>query len=308
MYDVIIVGGGPAGLTAAIYCGRANLKTLVLEPELEGGQMAMTMEIANYPGANEDDTGMDLAMRMGKQARTFGAEFARASVESLTLDGEDKVLATTDGEYRARAVIAATGSRPHTLGIPGEEKFVSRGISYCATCDGAFYQTGDVYVIGGGNSAVEEALYLSGLGAKVHIVHRRDQLRAEAYLADLALKDENIEILWNTELKEVLGDVTADGLVLYNNKEDKSYTVKKDDKPLGIFIYVGARPRTEFLADVLELDNGYVPVDAEQRTVVPGLFAAGDIVAKKFRQVINACGEGCTAAMAVALDHVREQK
>ena len=300
MYDLMIIGGGPAGLTAAIYASRAHLNTVVFEPELDGGQMALTMSLENYPGALADDSGMAIAMRMAKQAASFGATTIRERVIAVEDMGDKKIVKTEGGSYEGKYVIVATGSKPNRLGVPGEEEFVSRGISYCATCDGAFYQNGDVYVIGGGNSAVEEALYLANLGAKVTIVHRRDSFRAESFLAKKALAHENISVLWNTELKEVVGDAMADGLVLYNNKTDETFTVKKGDRPLGIFIYVGVKPQTEFLEGLLELDKGYVKVDENQMSAVDGVYAAGDIVAKNFRQVINACGEGCVAAMDVA--------
>lgn len=300
MYDLMIIGGGPAGLTAAIYASRAHLNTVIFEPELDGGQMSLTMSLENFPGALGEDTGMDIGMRMAKQAASFGASTIRERVVSIESIGEKKIVKTETGSYEGKYVLVATGSKPNQLGVPGEDKFISRGISYCATCDGAFYQNGDVYVIGGGNSAVEEALYLANLGAKVTIVHRRDSFRAESFLGKKALAHENISVLWNTELKEVLGDAMADGLVLYNNKTDETFTVEKGDKPLGIFIYVGVKPQTEFLEGLLELDKGYVKVDENQMSAVDGVYAAGDIVAKNFRQVINACGEGCVAAMDVA--------
>lgn len=300
MYDLMIIGGGPAGLTAAIYASRAHLNTVIFEPEMDGGQMSLTMSLENFPGALAEDTGMDIGMRMAKQAASFGASTIRERVVSVESAGETKIVKTESGSYEGKYVLVATGSKPNRLGVPGEDKFVSRGISYCATCDGAFYQNGDVYVIGGGNSAVEEALYLANLGAKVTIVHRRDSFRAERFLAEKALAHENISVMWNTELKEVLGEAMADGLVLYNNKTDETFTVKKGDKPMGIFIYVGVKPQTEFLEGLLELNRGYVKVDENQMSAVDGIYAAGDIVDKNFRQVINACGEGCVAAMAVA--------
>ncbi|MDY3118741.1 MAG: thioredoxin-disulfide reductase [Peptoniphilus sp.] len=300
MYDVIIIGGGPAGLTAAIYASRAHLSTLVLEPELDGGQMALSMSLENFPGVLAEDTGMDIGLRMAKQAASFGAKTLRERVISVTVEGDKKSVTTETETYEGKYVIVATGSKPNRLGVPGEETFVSRGVSYCATCDGAFYQDGDVYVVGGGNSAVEEALYLANLGAKVTIIHRRDTFRAESFLAKKAVEDENIAVLWNTELKEVVGENVAEGLVLYNNKTKETYTVQKGDRPLGVFIYVGVRPQTAFLEGLLEMHDGYVDVDENQMTAVDGIYAAGDIVNKQFRQVINACGEGCVAAMAVA--------
>lgn len=300
MYDVIIVGGGPAGLTAAIYTSRARLNTLLLEPNIEGGTLALTTSIENYPGTVDGETGLSLGMRMKKQAESFGTKIVKEKVASIAVEGEEKVVKTGAGEYRAKYVIVATGSAANSLGVPGEADFVSRGVSYCATCDGAFYQGGDVYVIGGGNSAVEEALYLASLGAKVHIVHRRDSLRAEAHLAEQAEKNENIEIHWNTELKELWGNNVLERIVLYDNVADKKFIVEKKNRPFGVFIYVGMKPQTEFLEDLLELNKGYVPVDSNQMSAVDGIYVAGDIVDKSFRQVITACGDGCIAAMAVA--------
>lgn len=300
MYDVIIIGGGPAGLTAAIYTSRAHLSTLVLEPQLEGGQMAQTLSVENYPGVLEGDTGMAIGMRMKKQALSFGAEIKKERVEKLNVEEGEKIVTTSKEDYRAKYIIVATGSTPNQLGVPGEAEFVSRGVSYCATCDGAFYGNGEVYVIGGGNSAVEEALYLANLGAKVHIVHRRGELRAEGFIAEAAKKNENIEIHWHTELKEIKGDMMVEGLVLYNNVTGETTAIEKGDKPLGIFIYVGQHPQTEILAPLVELKQRYVPVDENCMTEVDGIYAAGDIVDKKFRQVVTACGDGCTAAMAVA--------
>lgn len=300
MYDVIIIGGGPAGLTAAIYTSRAHLSTLILEPQLEGGQMAQTLSVENYPGVLEGDTGMAIGMRMKKQATTFGAEIKKERVEKISVAGNEKIVATSKEEYRAKYVIVATGSKPNQLGVPGESEFVSRGVSYCATCDGAFYGNGEVYVIGGGNSAVEEALYLANLGAKVHIVHRRGELRAESFIAEAAKNNANIVIHWHTELKEIKGDKMVEGLVLYNNETGETTTVEKTDKPLGIFIYVGQQPQTDVLAPLVELKRGYVPVDENCMTATDGIYAAGDIVDKNFRQVITACGDGCIAAMAVA--------
>lgn len=300
MYDVIIIGGGPAGLTAAIYTSRSHLSTLVLEPQLEGGQMAQTLNVENYPGIVDGESGMAIGMRMKQQALSFGAEIKKERVEKLGVDGAEKIVSTSKDDYRAKYVIVATGCTPNQLGVPGESEFASRGVSYCATCDGAFYGNGEVYVIGGGNSAVQEALYLENLGAKVHIVHRRGEFRAEGFIAEAAKENENIEIHWHTELKEIKGDKMVEGLVLYNNETGETTVVEKGDKPLGIFIYVGQQPQTDILAPIVKLKNGFVPVDRNCMTEVDGIFAAGDIVNKKFRQIVTACGDGCTAAMEVA--------
>lgn len=298
MYDVIIIGGGPAGLTAGIYAGRSRLKTLILEGGMEGGQMAQTLEVANYPGVLEGETGMDLAMRMTKQAKSFGSEIISAEAKKIVDKGNSKVVETEKGDFEAKTVIIATGTKPRKLGIPGEDQFVGRGVSYCATCDGPFYGEGTVYVIGGGDAAVEEAIFLSRFANKVFIVHRRDSLRAEAYLEEMARANEKIDFIWDSELVEIKGEMTVTELSIRNKKTGELRVVKKDQEgPLGVFVYVGNNPKTEFLGDLVEMEAGFVITNEKQETSVPGIYGAGDIVKKKIRQVVNSAAEGAIAAM-----------
>ncbi|MDO5302142.1 MAG: thioredoxin-disulfide reductase [Tissierellia bacterium] len=299
MYDTIIIGGGPAGLSAGIYAARGNLNTLILEPGLAGGQMVNTLHVSNYPGVLPEDTGMALGQRMGEQAESFGAKIEYLEALEIQDHGDKKIVVTDDGNLETKTVIIATGAKPRPLGAKGEAEFAGKGVSYCATCDGTFYQDGDVFIIGGGDSAVEEALYMARIARKIYIVHRRDELRAEAKYAERAMNHEKIEILWNTELREIKGEKFASSVVLENNKTGEITEIKAEDKvPFGIFLYVGNTPQTQFLGDLLELNKGYIPVDGNQQTSVPGIFAAGDIVDKRVRQVVNAASEGAMAALA----------
>lgn len=299
MYDIIILGGGPAGLTAGIYSGRANLKTLILEPSLLGGQMATTIEVENYPGAGPDDTGMSLAEKMSNQADSFGVEVKYETPQRVDLEGKTKEVETDNGTYQAKVVILAMGREPRKLGIPGEDELAGRGVSYCATCDGAFYQGGDIYVIGGGNSAVEEANFLTRFADKVYIVHRRDELRADLYLQDRIKANDQVEVLWNSTLEEIKGDTTIEGLVIKDTETGETREVERDPKrPLGVFFYVGSIPRTEVLGDALELKGGYVVTDENMETSLPGVYAIGDVRDKKLRQIATAVGDGAIAANA----------
>lgn len=298
MYDVIIIGGGPAGLSAGIYAGRARLKTLILEGAMEGGQMAQTLEVANYPGIIEGETGMDIALRMAKQARSFGSEIIMAQAQKVVDQGKTKVVETDKGNFEAKAVIVATGTKSRKLGTPGEEEFAGRGVSYCATCDGPFYGDGTIYVIGGGDAAVEEAIFLTRFAKKVYIVHRRDSLRAEAYLEEMARANEKIDFIWDSELVEIRGDKSVTGLSIRNKKTGQVQEINKEDQgPLGVFVYVGNNPQTDFLGDLVQMEAGFVVTNNNQETSVPGIYAAGDIVKKKIRQVVNSASEGAIAAM-----------
>ncbi|MDO5037433.1 MAG: thioredoxin-disulfide reductase [Tissierellia bacterium] len=307
MYDVIILGGGPGGLTAGIYSGRANLKTLLIEPNILGGQMASTTGVENYPGASQEDTGMSLAEKMADQARNFNVEVKYETAESLDLEGPVKKVKTDQAEYESKTVILAMGAQSRRLGVPGEEEFTGRGVSYCATCDGAFYQGGDIYVIGGGNSAVEEGLFLTHLAKKVYIVHRRDALRADKYLQDRALNNEKVEILWNTVPEEIKGDKTLESMVLRDTQTGELREVKKaEGQPMGIFFYVGQDPRTDLVEGLLDLNRGYIVTDEDMATSQPGVFAVGDIRDKKLRQIATAVGDGAIAANAALsyIDHL----
>lgn len=301
MYDVIIIGGGPAGLSAGIYAGRAKLKTLILEAGMDGGQLAQTLEVANYPGIVEGETGMDLALRMSKQAKSFGAEIKMAEAKKVHDQGQKKVVETDAGEFESKTVIVATGTKSRKLGVPGEEEFAGRGVSYCATCDGPFYGEGTIYVIGGGDAAVEEAIFLTRFAKKVYIVHRRDTLRAEAYLEEMARNNEKIDFIWDSELVELKGDKSLTEIKIRNKKTQEEQVIVKDDQgPLGVFIYVGNDPQTEFLGDLVDREAGFVITNDKQETSLPGIYAAGDIVKKKVRQVINSASEGAIAAISAS--------
>ncbi|MDK2883288.1 MAG: thioredoxin reductase [Bacillota bacterium] len=294
-YDVIIIGGGPAGLAAGLYAGRAKLKTLLLEQMLAGGQAATTDLIENYPGAPEGITGPQLTERMEEQAKKFGVEFLMAQVTGVDLKGREKVVITSEGSYKGKTVIIATGATHRKLGCPGEEEFTGRGVSYCATCDGAFYEDLPVAVVGGGDSAITEALFLTKFASRVYVIHRRDTLRATKVVQDKAFAEPKIEFIWNSVVEEIKGGEMVEEVRLKNVK-----TGALQDLPVkGVFIYVGLVPNTEFLKGQVKLDErGYIPVSANMETDVPGVFAAGDVTVKLLRQVVTAVGDGATAAVA----------
>lgn len=294
-YDVIIIGGGPAGLAAGLYAGRAKLKTLLLEQMLAGGQAATTDLIENYPGAPEGITGPELTERMEEQAKKFGVELLMAEVTDVDFSGPEKVVITGEGRYTAKAVIIATGATHKKLGCPGEEEFTGRGVSYCATCDGAFYEDLPVAVVGGGDSAVSEAIFLTKFASRVYVIHRRDALRATKVVQDKAFAEPKIEFVWNSVVEEIKGGETVEAVRVKNVKTG----VVQDLPVSGIFVYVGLVPNTAFLAGKVKLDErGYIPVTANMETDVPGVFAAGDVTVKLLRQVVTAVGDGATAAVA----------
>ena len=297
-YDLIILGGGVAGMTAGIYGGRAQLKTLILEQSQTGGQATLTNEIANYPGFMQI-TGFELAERMREQAQSFGAEIKMTSVKSVKLQGEYKEIETDDGFLRARTLVIATGAKPRNLGFEGEQEFRGKGVGYCATCDGFFYRGKEVFVIGGGFSAAEEALYLTRFARKVTIVVRKDKFRCAQSLIDKVMAEPKIEVWFNTELKRVYGDKKLQGAEFCNNSTGEcwEYKVSEDDGKFGIFVFVGYQPVTELYQGQLELtDDGYIITDADMHTSVPGVFAAGDIRAKSLRQLVTAAADGAIAA------------
>jgi thioredoxin reductase (NADPH) len=292
--DVAIVGGGPAGLSAGLYLCRSKVDAVLYERELTGGQAVYSPLIENYPGFPEGIEGAELVGRIKTQAERFGLEtttFAR--VEGLKDGGETKTLLLEDGEVRARAVIIASGRSPRKMGIPGEDEYTGRGISYCATCDAPLFREKVVMVIGGGDAAVEEALHLVKFASKVILVHRRDELRASGYLKERALAEPKLEFVWNSELAEVKGDNTVESAVVVNNE-----TNERTETPVsGIFIYVGNLPNSSFVADLIELDDaGYIKTDEAMATNVPGIFAAGDVRANQFKQVIISAAEGALTA------------
>ena len=296
-YDLAILGGGPAGLTAAIYAARGRVNHVLLEKNpIPGGQIVNTELVENYPGFPEPVGGFELMDKFRAQALNFGAKIVNAPINSVTLNDGTFVIDTDEGQTRAKAVIIATGADPKKLGIPGEEKFLGRGISFCATCDGALYKDKVVAVIGGGDSAVDEALFLTKFARKVYIVHRRDQLRATKILQERAFANDKIEFVWSHVPVEVIGDDVVEGIKIQSRKDGSEKVLDV----AGIFVYIGLKPNTEFIKiPELKLDErGFVYTDVEMRTNVPGLFAAGDVRVKLLRQVSTAVGDGATAEFA----------
>lgn len=295
MYDLIILGGGPAGLSAGMYASRASLKVLIIEKGIEGGQITNTTHVENYPGINEI-SGVELGMAMKDQAEKFGCEFVMDEVVKAELVGDTKKITGKYGEYEAKTVIIASGASPKFMGAKGEVEFAGRGVSYCATCDAAFYQDLEVYVVGGGDSAVEEALFITRFAKKVHIIHRRDTLRATQVIQDKVFANDKIDFIWNTAVEEVKGDKIVNELVLRNLKTDEITHIKSDE-PFGIFVFIGYAPQTELFKDEIELENGYIVTNDDLMTNVEGVFAAGDIRVKKIRQVVTAAADGAIAAL-----------
>jgi thioredoxin reductase (NADPH) len=300
VYDVIIIGAGPAGLTAGLYAGRSRLKTLIIEKAQDGGQIAITDEIENYPGAMlEGETGPSLIKRMTEQAEKFGAERVSDTVKSVDFSGEIKKLTGAKGAYEARAVIIATGAHPRPIGCENEGKFIGKGISFCATCDAAFYEDLEVYVAGGGDSAVEEALYLTKFARKVTIIHRRDELRAAKSIQEKAFKNEKIAFLWNSAVDAVDGEGVLSRMKVKNTKtgEMTEIEAEEDDGMFGLFGFLGYIPNSTLFEGVLPLESGYIRTDDNMKTGIPGIFAAGDIRVKSLRQVVTAAADGAIAAM-----------
>jgi len=298
--NVIIMGTGCAGLTAAIYTGRANLEPLVLEGEQPGGQLTTTSEVENFPGWPEGVDGFELMDKLRNQAKRFGTRFQFATIDAVDFSGEVKVLKTASGDtYRARSVIIATGARPRLLDIPGEqEMYGGKGVTTCATCDGAFYRDMDVVVVGGGDSACEEALFLTRFASKVTILHRRDEFRASKIMADRTLAHEKIEVLWNTVPLEVLPDENGQmrGVKIQNVKDEST----RELEAKGFFIAIGHIPNTAPFADYIDRDeNGYFLTEdrSQVKTKIPGVYVAGDCSDHVYRQAITAAGMGCQAAI-----------
>lgn len=295
VYDTIIIGGGPAGYTAALYSARAGYDTLVAEKLSSGGQMALTGIIDNYPGFEEGVDGFTLGMKMQQSAERFGARTKYTEILSADLTASPKRLVTTDGELYAKNVIIASGAYPRNLGLEGESDYIGRGIHYCAHCDGRFYKDKEVAVIGGGNSAVTDALYLSRLAKKVYLVHRRNELRAEKIYSDALLKADNVEFLWNSEAESF--DTNEQGRIISLRIKDTEGETLRDITLDGIFISIGRKPATDFLRDSgIALDkHGYIIAGEDTRTNIRGVFAVGDIRTKRLRQVVTAVADGAAA-------------
>lgn len=304
MYDVVIVGGGPAGFTSALYSARGKLDTLLIEKMFSGGQMATTYLMENYPGFEEPISGPDLALRMENQARKFGAQVINDDVVNLSLDGKIKIIKTKNNTYESKTVILAMGASPKELGLPKEREFRGSGVSYCATCDGAFYKDMTVAVVGGGDTAAEDAIYLTRFCTKVYLIHRRDSLRATKILQEEVFNNKKIELVWDSVIKEIIGNFGVEGIRVRNLKSNEENNLKVD----GIFVAIGANPNTELVKGKLNLSpNGYIISDENMRTSIPGVFAAGDIREKTLRQVITAASDGAIAAY-MAERYITENK
>ena len=297
MYDIIIIGGGPAGLTAGLYAGRSKLKTLIIEKAVAGGQISGTAFVENYPGSIPEATGMGLSERMLEQAEEF-CDIKYEDVKEVELEGKVKKVVTDGGEYEAKVIIISSGATHRKLDVPGEDEFANRGVSYCATCDGPFYTGLDIYVVGGGDSALEEASYLTRFGRSVTIIHRRDEFRASGVVVDNIKKNDKIKLELDSVVKEIKGSKESEVLVVENVKTGEIKELKSDDNsPIGVFIFIGYIPQTEIFEGKIEMNNGYILTDGDMKTNVEGVFAIGDTREKKVRQMVTAAGDGCIAAV-----------
>ena len=301
IYDVIVLGAGPSGLSAGLYAGRSRLSTLIIEKGQDGGQIAITNEIENYPGQVEGDSGPSLIARMTAQAAHFGAERVSDVIKSVELEGEVKKLVGNKGEYLAKTVILSTGAFPRPIGCKNEAKYVGKGISFCATCDANFFEDFEVYVVGGGDAAVEEAMYLTNFARKVTIIHRRDELRAAKSIQEKAFKNPKLHFMWNTVVDEVgaEGEELLNQMVVKNTKTGELTTIKadEDDGMFGLFGFIGLLPNSHLFEGVITMENGYIVTDDNMHTNIDGVFAAGDIRKKSLRQVVTAAADGAIAAM-----------
>jgi thioredoxin reductase (NADPH) len=293
-YDVIIIGGGPAGLSAGIYTSRARLSSLLIEKGAVGGMIINAELVENYPGFTNGISGIDLTEAMHRQAIKFGLENFTAEVTGIKVDGKNKVVKTSQGDFSTKAVIIAGGSERQKLGVPGEAVYTGKGVSYCATCDGAFFRDKVVVVVGGGNAAVTEALELTKFASKIIVIHRRNELRATKVVQEKAFAEKKIEFLWDSTVEAIIGNTFVDKIRVRNLKTSKESILSVD----GVFVNVGSQPSTGYLKGVLALDaNGAIVIDDRMETSVPGIFAAGDIRSNSIRQVIGAAGDGAMAAV-----------
>ena len=302
IYDLIILGAGPAGLSAGLYAGRSRLSTLIIEKGKDGGQIAITDEIENYPGALPEESGPSLIARMTEQAAHFGAERVSDTIVKVELEGDVKTLTGSKGDvYRARAIIVATGAFPKPMGCPREKEFAGKGVSYCATCDANFFEDFEVFVVGGGDSAVEEALYLTKFARKVTIIHRRDELRAAKSIQEKAFANEKMNFLWDSVVVDLLGDDILTGMMVKNVKTGEVTQIDADEEDgiFGLFVFIGFTPNSTLFEGILDMENGYIRTDADMHTNIKGVYAAGDIRVKSLRQVVTAAADGAIAAMQV---------
>lgn len=301
IYDVLIIGGGPAGLTAGLYAGRAKLTAAIIEKGQDGGQIALTNDVENYPGCNpEGESGVELIKRFSRQAERFGVVRYADTVVSVALEDEIKIVNGHDGQYRARTVVIANGAYPRKLGCPGEQEFTGKGVSYCATCDGNFFEDLEVYVVGGGDSAVEEAMYLTNFARKVTIIQQFPYLTAAKTIQERAKRNNKIEYLLGYEVQSLEGDGLLQKLTVKNMETGELTTLEadEDDGMFGCFVFIGSIPETGIYQGQITLtERGYIPTDEDMRTNLPGVFAAGDLRDKSVRQVVTAAADGCIAAM-----------
>lgn len=300
IYDVAILGAGPAGLSAGIYAGRARLSTVIVEKGQDGGQIAITDDIENYPGQGpEGESGPTLIARMTKQAEKFGVERVSDVVKEVVLEGDVKKLICNNQTIEAKTVIIATGATAKPIGCKREGEFMGRGVSYCATCDANFFEDFEVYVVGGGDSAIQEALYLTKFARKVTVIHRRNELRAAKSLQEKAFANEKMAFLWDTVVEELHGDDILSGMTVKNVKTGELTRIDADEEDgmFGLFGFIGYNPKTELVEGKLELENGYIKADENMHTSIPGVFAAGDVRVKSLRQVITAAADGAIAAV-----------
>jgi len=302
--NLIIIGGGPGGLSASIYAARNGVAPLVLNGPEPGGQITTTSELENYPGFPESIGGFELTQKMTKQAENFGVRLEYESAEEVDFSGDKFIVKTEAGEYIADSIIIATGSEPKTLGLDKEDSLRGNGVSYCATCDAAFFRNKEVAIVGGGDTALWEATFLAKFASKVYILHRRDKFRGAKILGDRVKAKENIEILWNTEVKNLKGEKKLEGLRIFNNKTDEESGLDVD----GLFVAIGHQPRTKCLKGQIELDDyGYIVTDKKQHTNIEGVFACGDVQDPDYRQVVIAAGSGAKAAIE-ASEYIEEKE
>ena len=291
VYDMIVVGGGPAGYTAALYAARAGLQVVVLEKLSAGGQMALSWQIDNYPGFPDGIDGFTLGEQMQKQAERFGAQTRYVQVDAMDLQANPKRLQTSEGEIYGKTVVIATGAVPRQLGLPGEQELMGQGVAYCAACEGMFYKDKVVAVVGGGNSAVADALLLSRVAKKVYLIHRRDTLRAERISQKPLLEAENVQILWNTEVSGLLREQRLSGVMLRDVLSGQERELLLD----GLFISIGRKPAVELVQGQLDLEDGYIKANENTQTNIPGVYAVGDVRTKLLRQIVTAVADGAMA-------------
>lgn len=299
MYDCIIIGAGPAGISAGIYAARASMKTIIIERGTPGGLIAKTDEIANYPGAEDVPTGPELIERMVKQAKSFGAEFITDTVVNVDFSGTTKIVYGENTTYEAKSVIIATGSNPRLLEVPGEKEFTGKGIAYCATCDAPFFQDLDIYVVGSGEAAVEEAMYLTKFGRTVTLLVRKDKLSVAKSIEEKAMKCEKLKIMWNVEVESFEGTGLLSTMNIVNNKtgEKTKIVPREGDMIFGVFIFVGYIPESTIFNGIIGTDRNYIVSDETMKTSVEGVFVAGDVRVKELRQVVTAVNDGAIAAI-----------